>query len=245
MDDLLAAPRCRTSLPTTSSRARRLRQHHPVVPDLGAIGRQIDKNHREEQGPARAMPSACASRMDPLNSSTSASVPVWRYNIVIYLLIVVNWSVVAISSSPPPRRRQDDLFLFAAAPPSASGPRRTPSCLEHVAAHFACSRRPPSPRKRPHHHGDGASGRHRSRSHRFRPVAVAASLPVVGMIPMALGAGEGGEQNCPLGRAVIGGLLLRPSLPLSSSFPPSSHYFGRRHPWERLNPVNQQMTAGA
>jgi multidrug efflux pump subunit AcrB len=31
---------------------------------------------------------------------------------------------------------------------------------------------------------------------------------VVGMLPMALGVGEGGEQNAPLGRAVIGGLLL-------------------------------------
>jgi multidrug efflux pump subunit AcrB len=31
---------------------------------------------------------------------------------------------------------------------------------------------------------------------------------IIGMIPMALGAGEGGEQNAPLGRAVIGGLLL-------------------------------------
>jgi multidrug efflux pump subunit AcrB len=31
---------------------------------------------------------------------------------------------------------------------------------------------------------------------------------IIGMVPMALGAGEGGEQNAPLGRAVIGGLLL-------------------------------------
>jgi multidrug efflux pump subunit AcrB len=31
---------------------------------------------------------------------------------------------------------------------------------------------------------------------------------IIGMVPMALGAGEGGEQNAPLGRAVIGGLLM-------------------------------------
>ncbi len=31
---------------------------------------------------------------------------------------------------------------------------------------------------------------------------------IIGMVPMALGAGEGGEQNAPLGRAVIGGLML-------------------------------------
>jgi hypothetical protein len=32
---------------------------------------------------------------------------------------------------------------------------------------------------------------------------------IIGMVPMALGLGDGGEQNAPLGRAVIGGLLLR------------------------------------
>ncbi|MGI4827890.1 MAG: efflux RND transporter permease subunit [Janthinobacterium lividum] len=42
---------------------------------------------------------------------------------------------------------------------------------------------------------------------RFRPVAMTALAMIIGMIPMALGLGEGGEQNAPLGRAVIGGLL--------------------------------------
>ena len=43
---------------------------------------------------------------------------------------------------------------------------------------------------------------------RFRPVLMTALAMIIGMIPMALGLGEGGEQNAPLGRAVIGGLLL-------------------------------------
>jgi multidrug efflux pump subunit AcrB len=42
---------------------------------------------------------------------------------------------------------------------------------------------------------------------RFRPVLMTALAMIIGMIPMALGLGEGGEQNAPLGRAVIGGLL--------------------------------------
>ena len=42
---------------------------------------------------------------------------------------------------------------------------------------------------------------------RFRPVLMTALAMVIGMAPMALGLGEGGEQNAPLGRAVIGGLL--------------------------------------
>jgi multidrug efflux pump subunit AcrB len=42
---------------------------------------------------------------------------------------------------------------------------------------------------------------------RIRPVLMTALAMIIGMIPMALGVGEGGEQNAPLGRAVIGGLL--------------------------------------
>jgi CzcA family heavy metal efflux pump len=43
---------------------------------------------------------------------------------------------------------------------------------------------------------------------RFRPVLMTALAMMIGMLPMALGLGEGGEQNAPLGRAVIGGLCL-------------------------------------
>jgi len=43
---------------------------------------------------------------------------------------------------------------------------------------------------------------------RLRPVVMTALAMIIGMIPMALGLGEGGEQNAPLGRAVIGGLLV-------------------------------------
>jgi multidrug efflux pump subunit AcrB len=42
---------------------------------------------------------------------------------------------------------------------------------------------------------------------RLRPVLMTAGAMILGMVPMALGIGEGGEQNAPLGRAVIGGLL--------------------------------------
>jgi multidrug efflux pump subunit AcrB len=42
---------------------------------------------------------------------------------------------------------------------------------------------------------------------RLRPVIMTALAMILGMVPMALALGEGGEQNAPLGRAVIGGLL--------------------------------------
>ena len=42
---------------------------------------------------------------------------------------------------------------------------------------------------------------------RLRPIMMTALAMIIGMIPMALGMGQAGEQNAPLGRAVIGGLL--------------------------------------
>src|SRR6266849_3147146 len=44
-------------------------------------------------------------------------------------------------------------------------------------------------------------------STRLRPVIMTALAMIIGMVPMAIGMGEGGEQNAPLGRTVIGGLL--------------------------------------
>jgi multidrug efflux pump subunit AcrB len=43
---------------------------------------------------------------------------------------------------------------------------------------------------------------------RLRPVLMTALAMIIGMLPMSLGLGEGGEQNAPLGRAVIGGLVV-------------------------------------
>jgi multidrug efflux pump subunit AcrB len=56
-------------------------------------------------------------------------------------------------------------------------------------------------------HGDPLAAAMEAGTTRFRPVIMTALAMMIGMIPMALGLGEGGEQNAPLGRAVIGGLL--------------------------------------
>jgi len=55
-------------------------------------------------------------------------------------------------------------------------------------------------------HGDAVTAALESGATRFRPVVMTALAMIIGMIPMALGLGDGGEQNAPLGRAVIGGL---------------------------------------
>jgi multidrug efflux pump subunit AcrB len=54
---------------------------------------------------------------------------------------------------------------------------------------------------------DAASAASQAGFQRFRPVLMTALAMIIGMVPMALGFGDGGEQNAPLGRAVIGGLV--------------------------------------
>ena len=71
---------------------------------------------------------------------------------------------------------------------------------------------------------------------RFRPVLMTALAMIIGMIPMALGMGDGGEQNAPLGRAVIGGLLFATVSTLF--FVPT--FFSVLHGWQRkAAPVEQ------
>jgi multidrug efflux pump subunit AcrB len=76
---------------------------------------------------------------------------------------------------------------------------------------------------------------------RLRPVLMTALAMIIGMIPMALGMGDGGEQNAPLGRAVIGGLLLATLATLF--FVPA--FFATVHGWlERRKTVHGLQSAG-
>jgi len=70
---------------------------------------------------------------------------------------------------------------------------------------------------------------------RLRPVLMTASAMILGMVPMALGIGEGGEQNAPLGRAVIGGLLFATFATLI--FVPTMYLLLRRHPKAVTDPT--------
>jgi multidrug efflux pump subunit AcrB len=72
---------------------------------------------------------------------------------------------------------------------------------------------------------------------RFRPVLMTALAMVIGMLPMALGLGEGGEQNAPLGRAVIGGLIFATIATLI--FVPV--VFALAHDKDHLNPGTQHV----
>jgi multidrug efflux pump subunit AcrB len=62
-------------------------------------------------------------------------------------------------------------------------------------------------RERLAEHGDPVMAALEAGFVRFRPVLMTALAMIIGMAPMALGLGDGGEQNAPLGRAVVGGLI--------------------------------------
>jgi len=74
---------------------------------------------------------------------------------------------------------------------------------------------------------------------RLRPVLMTAGAMILGMVPMALGIGEGGEQNAPLGRAVIGGLLFATLATLI--FVPTMYRLLRRQP----SPVPESAPTGS
>ena len=75
---------------------------------------------------------------------------------------------------------------------------------------------------------------------RLRPVLMTAIAMIIGMVPMALGLGEGGEQNAPLGRAVIGGLLFATIATLV--FVPTIFAAVRKNKFNRPTPVAARAT---
>jgi multidrug efflux pump subunit AcrB len=76
---------------------------------------------------------------------------------------------------------------------------------------------------------------------RFRPVLMTALAMLIGMLPMALGLGDGGEENAPLGRAVFGGLLVATTFTLL--FVPVA--FATVHGWLKKRAASHQSSPGA
>lgn len=88
-------------------------------------------------------------------------------------------------------------------------------------------------------HGNALRAAIEAGATRFRPVIMTALAMIIGMIPMALGLGDGGEQNAPLGRAVIGGLLCATGATLV--FVPA--VFGLLHKGSSLDPAELTESA--
>jgi multidrug efflux pump subunit AcrB len=72
---------------------------------------------------------------------------------------------------------------------------------------------------------------------RIRPVLMTALAMIIGMLPMSLGLGEGGEQNAPLGRAVIGGLIFA-TIATLFFVPVVFSFMHRHHKMPPTNPAN-------
>jgi multidrug efflux pump subunit AcrB len=130
--------------------------------------------------------------------------------VLIYFLIVVNfqsWSDPFVIISALPAALAGIVWILFATDTTLSVPALTGAimCMGVATANsvlvisFA--------RERLEQLGDGVAAALDAGFVRFRPVLMTALAMVIGMLPMALGLGEGGEQNAPLGRAVIGGLV--------------------------------------
>jgi multidrug efflux pump subunit AcrB len=130
--------------------------------------------------------------------------------ILIYMLIVVNfqsWLDPFVIITALPAALAGILWMLFATGTTMSVPALTGAimCMGVATANsilvvsFA--------RERLAEHGDAVLAAVEAGVTRFRPVLMTALAMVIGMAPMALGLGEGGEQNAPLGRAVVGGLI--------------------------------------
>jgi multidrug efflux pump subunit AcrB len=78
---------------------------------------------------------------------------------------------------------------------------------------------------------------------RIRPVLMTAAAMILGMLPMALGLGEGGEQNAPLGRAVIGGLIFATMTTLVI-VPVIYSFLRKKPPVDYARRISQEQAAG-
>jgi CzcA family heavy metal efflux pump len=130
--------------------------------------------------------------------------------VLIYLLIVVNfqsWSDPFVIVSALPAALAGIVWMLFTTQTTLSVPALTGAimCMGVATANsvlvisFA--------RERYEELGDPVAAALEAGFVRFRPVLMTALAMIIGMAPMALGLGEGGEQNAPLGRAVIGGLI--------------------------------------
>jgi len=130
--------------------------------------------------------------------------------VLIYLLIVVNfqsWADPLVIVSALPGALAGIIWMLFATHTTMSVPALTGAimCMGVATANAIlvvsfC-------RERLAVHGDAFKAALEAGATRFRPVLMTALSMIIGMLPMALALGEGGEQNAPLGRAVIGGLL--------------------------------------
>jgi multidrug efflux pump subunit AcrB len=181
--------------------------------DLGAVTRDVQKIvDKDSKLLPRGSFVTIRGQVDTMQSSYASLFGGLAFSILlVYLLIVVNFQSwmdpFIIITALPAALAGIVLFLFfthtTLSVPALMG---AIMCMGVATANsilvvsFA--------RERLANHGDAVRAALDAGYTRFRPVLMTALAMIIGMVPMALGLGDGGEQNAPLGRAVIGGLLL-------------------------------------
>ena len=219
--------------------------------DLGAVSRRIDKIvAANEKSLPRGSFVRVRGQIETMRTSYIGLLGGLSFAIVlVYLLIVVNFQSwldpFIIITALPAALAGIVLFLFTTrttlSVPALMG---AIMCMGVATANsilvvsFA--------KERLQHHGDAILAATEAGGTRFRPVMMTALAMIIGMIPMALGLGEGGEQNAPLGRAVIGGLFLATIATLI--FVPAVFallHGGDKRTGTTAAPADEHMAAGA
>ncbi|HEX7814850.1 efflux RND transporter permease subunit [Dyella sp.] len=180
--------------------------------DLGAVASDIQKVVSDH---AKALPKgtsvALLGQVQTMNSAFSGLMfGLLGAAVLIYLLIVVNfqsWADPFVIVTALPAALAGIVWMLFATHTTLSVPALTGAimCMGVATANSIlvvsfC-------RERLAEHGNATRAALEAGYTRFRPVLMTALAMIIGMGPMAMGMGEGGEQNAPLGRAVIGGLI--------------------------------------
>jgi len=180
--------------------------------DLGAVSADIQKIiARNDKDKPKGSIVALVGQTATMNSAYSGLLfGLLGAIVLVYLLIVVNfqsWSDPFVIITALPAALAGIIWMLFATHTTLSVPALTGAimCMGVATANsvlvvsFA--------REKLTELGDATQAALEAGFVRLRPVLMTALAMVIGMLPMALGLGEGGEQNAPLGRAVIGGLI--------------------------------------
>ncbi|SNT36324.1 heavy metal efflux pump, CzcA family [Granulicella rosea] len=180
--------------------------------DLGAVARDVEAIvHKHEKSLPRGMFIQVRGQVQTMRSSYVSLLGGLVFAIVlVYMLIVVNFQSwldpFIIITALPAALAGIVVFLFLThttlSVPALMGAimcMGVATSNSILVVSFA--------KIRYEDHGDAILAAIEAGATRFRPVCMTAIAMIIGMVPMALGLGDGGEQNAPLGRAVIGGLL--------------------------------------
>ncbi len=179
--------------------------------DLGGVASDVDKVLAKYKKLPRGTTVKVRGQVDSMNTSfTGLGIGILFAIVLVYLLIVVNFQnwidpLVIVCALPGAMSGILWMLFITGTPFSVPALMGTIMCVGVATSNsilvitFADERRA---------EGYNAVDAAQEAGHtRLRPVLMTALAMIIGMFPMALGLGEGGEQNAPLGRAVIGGLL--------------------------------------